>query len=107
LLLRPPRCQKRIDSLFQLVEVAAKRAETVAADSAELADDPLGIADPHCKLDALTQPGDGELMLPNLVVGEAGGVVQPDILAIGGLQLGPDRGGLVLAPGPKVELSDV
>jgi len=44
---------------------------------------------------------------PDFVVREAGSVVEPHLLWIGGLQLGPDRGRFVLAPGAKVELGNV
>ena len=62
----------------------------------ELVDDPLGVVGAHRKLDPLAQPCDGELVLSDLVVGEAGGVVEPDVVGIRGLQLGPDRSGLFL-----------
>jgi len=99
--------QERIDSLLQLVEIATERAETVAADIGKLANDSLGVVHPHRKFDALTQPGDGELVLADLVVGEAGRVVEPYVVWIRGLQLGPDRGRFLGSPSSKVELGDV
>ena len=46
-------------------------------------------------------------MLSNLVVREARRVVEPDVVGIRGLQLGPDRGRLLVSPGTEVELGDV
>ena len=105
--LRPPLVQEGVDPPFELIEVATERAETLPADIGELVDDPLGVVDAHRKLDPLAQPGDRQLVLPDLVVGQTSGVAQPYVIGIRRLQLRPHRCRFVLSPGAKVELGDV
>ena len=98
--------QELIDAMLKIVAFAL-RLQAAPAHVRELRGDALGILGPHRHLQALAEPGDRELVVAHLVVGQAGGVVQPDVLWVLGLKLDPDRGGVFCAPGAEVEFGDV
>jgi hypothetical protein len=103
----PPVRQELIDAMLEFVELAPTRLQAASAHVRELRGDALGVLGPHRHLQALAEPGDRELVVDDLVVGQAGGVVQPDVVWVLGLELSPDRGGLFCAPGAEVEFGDV
>jgi hypothetical protein len=103
----PPVRQELIDAMLKFVQFAPERLQAASAHIGELRGDALGVLGAHRQLQPLAEPGDRELVVAHLVVGQAGGVVQPDVVWVLGLELGPDRGGLFCAPGAEVEFGDV
>jgi len=99
----PPVRQELIDATLKCVELAPKRLQAASTHVRELRGDALGVLGPHRQLQPLAQPRDRELVVSHLAVGQAGRVVQPDVIGVLGLELGPDRRGPLCAPGAEVK----
>lgn len=93
--------------MLQLIVLASERCKTAAAHVRELREDALGVVGVNRQLDAFPEPSDGKLMVADLAVGQAGGLVEPDVIRVLRLQLRPDLGRPIGATGAEVKLGDV
>jgi hypothetical protein len=78
---------------------AARRGEAVVAGLRELVDDPFGVSGAQSELQAAGEPLDRGFVVTDVLVGEPGGVVEPDVVGGELGKLAVERRGLVVAAG--------